>query len=215
MAADLIKMVETLRDDLKGTYLQNPTAIWDLPIIAISKRSGGVHLLDGIKDDAHVVAWLTTHMQNDIESICIGRMLAKYSTVIGSDGKPIIKEKAIMVMGRTLATGRSYVSITPVQEHRDYRSDEFAEKQNKEFDPTLQHADKTKNIVDPLSNKVVGRLQAKFGKEQVMDSKKGHVFLSDPIIAGVFPEDSRVNEAAAKAENLNAPDKAKLQKGLF
>lgn len=211
MAAELTKIVDNVRDDLKGTYLQNPTAVWDLPLVAISKRSGGVHLLDGIKDNQHVVDWLATHLANDVEAIVVGRMVAKFSTVLGSDGKPVIKEKAIMVMGRTLSTGRTYVSITPVMEHRDYRRDEVAEKQNKKFDPTLKGADKTSNIVDEESNRVVGRLQAKFGQEQIMDSKKGHQFLCDPIIEGVFPSKAGVEEAKAKAQSLNAPtiDKAK------
>ena len=209
MAADLVKVVDNLRDDLKALYLQNPTAIWDLPIIAFAKRTGGVHILDGIKDNEHVIGWLVTHLRNDVESIAVGRMVVKNSTVLGSDGKPVIKEKAIMIMGRNIDTKRTYLSITPCIEHRDYRGDAFAEKQNKTFDPTLKGADKTTNIVDDATNRVVGRLQSKFGPEQVYDSKKGHQFLTDPIIEGVFPSAPGVEES--KVENLNAPtvDKAK------
>lgn len=211
MAADLIKIVENLRDDLKGLYLQNPTAVWDLPIVALSRRAGGVHILDGIKDNQHVVDWLKTHMANDIESVVVGRMVAKYSEVLDADGNPVIKEKAIMVMGRQLNGNRSYISITPCMEHRDYRREHIAEQQNKVHDPTLKGADLTKNIVDDATNKVVGRLQAKFGKEQIFDSRKGDQFMLDPIIEGVFPTPRGIEEELAKAQNLNAPtiDKAK------
>lgn len=213
MAVNLIKMVDTLRDDLKATYLKNPTVIWDLPVIALSQAAGSVSILDGIKGDDHVVAWLKTHMQGNIENICVGRMVAKHSTVVDGEGNPIIKEKAIMVMGRTMSTGRTYVSITPCMEHRDYRCDQTAERQNKKFDPTLKGADKTKNIVDEETNKVVGRLQAKFGEEQIMDSTKGQEFLSDPIIEGVVPAKRNLDQIVA--ENMNAPDKDKITKGLF
>ena len=50
MAADLVKLVSGLRDDLKALYLENPTAIWDLPVIAFARKTGGVNILDGIKD---------------------------------------------------------------------------------------------------------------------------------------------------------------------
>ncbi len=211
MAADLIKMVEAMRDDLKVEYLKDPSAIWDLPIVAFSRKAGGVQILDGIRGDDHVMDWLRTHLQNEVESICVGRMLAKYSDVLDADGKPIIKERAIMIMGKTLDTDRTYVSITPIMEHRDYRRDQVAEEQNKKFDPTLKAPDKTTNILNPYTGKTIGRLQAKFGKEQVMDSKKGHMFLADPIIAGVFPPKRGVEEAQQKAEDLNAQtiDKAK------
>lgn len=208
MAADLIKIVENLRDDLKALYLQQPSAVWDLPIIALSKKTGGVQLLDGIRDNQHVIDWLRTHMANEIESIVIGRMVVKQSTVLGADGKPVIKEKAIMVMGRQLETKRAYLSITPCMEHRDYRSDEFAEKQNKVFDPTLKGADKTTKVVDELTGRA-HYVQSKFGKEQIYDSKKGNVFMIDPIIEGVFPSPRGVEEAVV--DNLNAPTANKAQ----
>ena len=209
MAADLVKLVSGLRDDLKALYLENPTAIWDLPVIAFARKSGGVNILEGIKDNEHVVAWLRSNLVNEVESIAVGRMVIKPSTVLGADGKPVIKEKAILVTGRNIDTKRTYVSITPCKEHRDYRSDQFAEKQNKTFDPTLKGADKTKNIENE-HGRVVGRLQAKFGPEQVLDSKKGNQFMVDPIIAGVYPDVERRAEDII-AENLNASTVDKIK----
>ena len=200
MAADLIKIVDNLRDDLKGLYLKHPEAIWDKPIVAFSKKSGGVNYLEGIKDNQHVMDWLRTNLNNDIESIVVARMVVKQSSVLDANGQPIVKEKAIMVMGKQVVTGRTYVSITPCLEHRDYRSDQFAEEQNKKFDPTLKGADATKKVVDEVTGQQ-HYLQSKFGKEQVLDSKKGNQFMVDPIIEGVYPAPRGLD----KAEDLNAP----------
>lgn len=206
MAADLVKIVDTMKEDLKEMYLRDPKAVWDLPMIAVSKRTGGVVVLDNLQSNEHAMQWLITHMQNDIESLVVGRMVAKYSSVLGADGKPIITEKAIMVMGRQLGNNRSYVSITPCHEHTDTRDLDTIEKENKVFDPSLKAPDLDKLITDEHGI-IRGRMTAKFGKEQIMDSKKGQVFMMDPIIQGVFPENQRLMEDAAKAENLNAPDK--------
>lgn len=208
MAADLIRMVEGMRDNLKRIHLEKPDAIWDLPMIAVSRKLGGVHILGGIKGNDHAVGWLRENLTNEVENIVIGRMVVKRSPVLGSDGQPVIKEKAIMVMGRHIDSKRAYVSITPILEHRDYRSDRFAEKANKEFDPTLKGADKTTKIMDELTGKQ-HYLQTKFGTEQILDSTKGHKFLMDPIIEGVYPS-PRVDES--QAQDLNAPNIEKIQK---
>ena len=202
MAADLTRMVEGMRDNLKKIYLAQPEAVWNLPMIAVSKKLGGVFTLGQIKSNEHAVEWLRENLVNEVDNIVIGRMVVKQSTVLGADGQPVVKEKAIMVMGRHIDSKRAYLSITPCIEHRDYRSDRFAEKQNKEFDPTLKGADKTAKIVDEITGQQ-HYLQAKFGPEQVYDSKKGHQFLVDPIIEMVYPTPRGTDDAVV--ENLNAP----------
>ena len=208
--ADLVRMVEGMRDNLKRIHLAQPEAVWDLPMISVSRRLGGVHVLSGIKGNDHAVNWLRENLTNEVENIVIGRMVVKHSTVLGADGNPIVLEKAIMVMGRHIDSKRAYLSITPILEHKDYRSDQFAEKQNKEFDPTMKGADKTSKIVNPFTGQQ-HYLQTKFGTEQIHDTNKGEKFLMDPIIENVYPS-PRVD--ANEAQSLNAPNLEKIKETM-
>jgi hypothetical protein len=209
MAADLIKIVNSVRDDLKKAYEQNPGEIWRKPFV-VFVSDGGARFLDGVKDEAQLFEWVTQNLNlPKLEAIVIGRMVVKRSSVIDPNtNEGTITEKAIMVMGRDMRTERVRVSITPCHEHRDYRTDEDIEQTAAQYDPAIAHADINKPIFDPFTGKILSRLTAKFGQETVMDTRQGHKFLMDPLIQGI-KHVRDIDQEIAKAQDVHDP-KAKV-----
>ena len=204
MAADLTKIVETVREDLKKTYKAAPGDIWQKPFVVFVKE-GAIRFLDGVKNEAQLFEWLTQNLDlPKIESIIIGRMVVKRSSVIDPNtNEGTIMEKAIMVMGRDMRTNRVRVSITPCHEHRDYRTDDDIEKTAGTYDPSIQGADIAKPIFD-VTGKILSKLTAKFGQEVVMDTRQGHKFLMDPLIQGI-EHVRNIDKEIAAAQDMHDP----------
>lgn len=205
MAADLIKIVDQVRDDLKETYKQSPGETWQKPFV-VFVSDGGTRYLDGVKNEGQLFEWVTQNLNlTKLEAIIIGRMVVKRSSVIDPNtNEGTIMEKAIMVMGRDMRTDRVRVSITPCHEHRDYRTDDDIEKTAGQYDPSIAKADINKPIFDPFTGKILSRLTARFGQETVMDTRQGHKFLMDPLIQGI-KHVRDIDSEIAKAQDMHDP----------
>lgn len=184
MPPTIEKIVDTVQADLKQLYKQNPMQMWDLPIIVICKVGGEVQYLDNVRSDEQAVEWLAQHLDKNLETIVVGRMVVKRGGVLDAMGEPTIKEKGLMVMARNMIINRTRVSIVKCNEHREYRTAEVVEKQGSLINPAVSSPDVTKSIVDD-TGLIAGVMTGQFGKEDILDSKDGQEFLSDPIIAGL------------------------------
>lgn len=192
MSMNLEKVVNEIRDDLKKLYLQDQSAVWEHPFVAIIKRDE-VNVLGGAKSEERIVNWLRQFRGPEgIAGIVVGRMVAKYSkTIRGLDGNPQVLEKAILVSGRMLDTSQTYVSITPVHEHKDLRRPKGDTNENAEpngehiYVPGVNSPDKVAKITDE-EGFVRGFLEMQFGREQIFDSRKGERCALDPLIQGVI-----------------------------
>ena len=193
MATDLLRVVDVVKEDLKKTYVQDPSVIWDNPVIFIGQSGGKAGYLkpdaqeDLTKDEEQdfLIKWMQ-QFRNDrsIEAVVVGRMVVKYSGVLDSNGEKMIKERAILVSGRSFIDGRTRVSITPVKEHRDYRSPETIATEGLPENPGLDSPDATKLIM--AGGMITGILTGQFQEEQVMDSRDGAKCVMDPLIQGLF-----------------------------
>jgi hypothetical protein len=185
MGMDLVRVINSVRDDLKSLYKKDPSAVWDVPFVVIGYDSGNIGYLDGNRRDEDIAEWLrAAREKHRIEAVVIGRMVVKHGKTLDSTGKPVVKERAIMVIGRDLSTGRSRLSITPCFEKRDYRSKQSRESNTGIFDPGNSSPDVTKPILNAYGADV-GTLTATFKKETILDSRQGQKFLLDPIIDGL------------------------------
>lgn len=184
MSVVIEKLVDTISSDLKQLYKQDPTQIWDKPLIIVSRRDGGVVYLDNIQSDEHALGWLKANINDQLETLAIGRMVVKRGTILDAMGEPTIKEKGLMVFARNFNTGRTRVVITKINEHRDFRTTEEIEKQGTLFNPGLTSPDVDKLMVG-ADGKIEGRMLGQFGKEEILGSKNGQTCMMDPIIAGL------------------------------
>ena len=186
MAIDMNRVVNCVRDDLKKAYSDNPSAVWDRPMVVVVNKGGETSVLDGVKSDEHIAGWLCEKVgTKKIEAVVIGRMVVKHGKFIDpTTGQLIITEKAILVSGRNFANGRTVVSITPTKEHRDYRSTESQAQSPRLIVPGLSSPDVTKVIKDEMGV-TKGIMTGQFGKEKVFDSRLGERCALDPIIQGV------------------------------
>ncbi len=119
-------------------------------------------------------------------------MVAKYSkTMRDLEGNPQVLEKAILVTGRLLDKAQTYISITPVREHKDLRRPMGDTNENAEpngahlYVPGVNSPDKVAKITDEAGF-VKGFIEMQFGKEQIFDSKRGDACVLDPLIQGVL-----------------------------
>jgi hypothetical protein len=193
MAADLVRVVDTVRDDLKKSYIQDPSLIWGNPVVFISQSGGkaGYMKPDADKDlteaeeEKFMIDWMK-QFRNDrsVEAVVVGRMVVKYNGILDSNGNKMISERAILVSGRSFIDGRTRISITPVKEHRDYRQPETIATEATPLNPGLESPDTTKLIM--AGDMITGILIGQFQPEQIMDSRDGVKCVMDPLIEGVF-----------------------------
>jgi hypothetical protein len=185
--ADLVKVVEQVRDDLKDLYLENQSAVWTRPFVAIVQTDGPA-FLDNANSEAAIVEWLK-HFRgpNQIKGVVVGRMVAKHSKhARDAEGNPIIMEKAILVTGRMLDTAQTYVTITSCREHSDLRNHVHDEPRKDRIEiPGLKSPDKVSAILGP-NGEIRGFKEMQFGKEKVFDSRRGVRCMLDPIISGII-----------------------------
>lgn len=184
--ADLVKLVQAVRDDLKECYLSDRDAVWSNPFIALI-RHGEVTVLTEANSQEELARSLNEYSASGgIEGIVVGRMVAKYNRDIsGPDGSPLMTEKGVMVCGRILGTRQTYITITRCLEHRDLRNPVHGEPApGRPEIPGLSSPDK----VDPIFTEygdVRGFVESQFGVERVFDSRRGDICMLDPIIQGM------------------------------
>jgi hypothetical protein len=189
---NLEKVVNEVRDDLRRVYLQDQSAVWQHPFVAILKRDE-VCTLGNAANEEKLIHWLRQFRGPEgIAGVVVGRMVAKYSrTIRDLEGNPQVLEKAILVTGRLLDVGQTYISITPVREHKDLRrpmgdTNENAEPNGEHlYVPGVNSPDKVAKITDETGF-VRGFIEMQFGVEQVFDSKRGDQCVLDPLIQGVL-----------------------------
>jgi hypothetical protein len=185
MALDLPRVVDSVRNDLKKLYRQDPSAVWQRPFVVIA-QDGKTSYLDSEQTDEVMAEWLVQFRgPRRISAVVVGRMVVKYGGVLDASGQPTIKERAILVSGRSFTNGRTVVSITPTREFRDFRSPETIEAQGSLPNPGITSPDTTKMIVDEFG-KIAGHMVGQFGEEQRFDSNKGQHCVLDPLIRGVL-----------------------------
>lgn len=184
---DLEKVVNEVRDDLKALYLKDQNAVWTKPFVVMI-GADDTSVMENANDQDAVIEWLR-HFRgpNQIKGIVVGRMVAKFSSTIrDQDGNPQILERAILVSGRMLDAGQTYVSITSAKEHNDLRSTPGDEpNENKPFVPGLTSPDKVDKIIGSFGQ-LKGFKSMQFQKEVIFDSRKGEMCQLDPIIDGVL-----------------------------
>lgn len=185
---DLVRVVNKVRDDLKGAYLSNQGAVWQQPFVCFINNSGA-NFLEGANSDEAIVAWLLANRNGSaIRGIVVGRMVAKYSkTIKDVQGNPQILEKGIMISGRLFSPEQTYVTITPCREHNDLRDALGDTPENAEpvgEIPGFESSDKVEKVVSAGGH--VQFKSMKFGREIVYDSRKGQRCALDPIIEGVI-----------------------------
>jgi len=191
MGVDVRKVVETVRDDLKKLYCKDPTAVWGRPFVVIVRRGSDVGYLDTDKSPQEINEWIQSyHDKDNITDVVVGTMAVEYGALKGVDGNPVVKKKAILVTGRNLSNGRTVVSVTYANEHRDYRSAEVIEKQGQLENPGVKSPDVTKAIIGEDDKSIVGWMTGQFGKELIHDSKEGNRCIDDPLIRGVIDPSS-------------------------
>jgi hypothetical protein len=187
--ADLVKVMDMVNKDLKALYKEKPGGAWLCPCVVFANNDGSTRVLDGNMPDDQLMPWMAMNLEpKKLDQIVVGRMVIKRGDIIDpTTNQLIIKEKAIMIMGKDMKNNRMRLIITPCKEHRDYRTAEEIETQAKlkAFDPSVKGADIDKVLVDNETGQFYARLTAKFGQEQIFDSRNGHTFLTDPIIAGM------------------------------
>jgi len=197
MAIDLPRVVDAVRDDLKKLYQKDPAAIWERPVVVIS-QDGQTSYLDSNKPDEYMAGWLAQFRgPKRIDAVVVGRMVVKQGGVLDASGEATVKEKAILVTGRSFATGRTVVTITPTKEFRDFRSPETIDKEGILPNPGVSSPDTSKAIVRP-DGVAAGTMLGQFGKEQRFDSAQGQRCMMDPLIQGVLdtPDVSKVEDPA-------------------
>ena len=183
--ADLVKIVDMVNQDLKELYKESPSGAWLYPCVVFGDNDGGVKALDGKLPDDKMFDWVRQNLNvKKLAQIVVGRMVVKYGEIIDPNtNQPMIKEKAIMVMGRDFKTNRTRLIVTPCREHRDYRTPDEIDKQS-QYDPSIKAADTSKMLVD-ADGRFYARMTGKFLEAQVYDTRNGHQFLTDPLIDGI------------------------------
>lgn len=186
MSLDLPRVVDSVRDDLKKLYRQDPSALWERPFIVISQQGGQTSYLDSAQPDEVIAGWLAQFRgPKRIEAVVVGRMVVKYGGVLDAAGQPTIQDKAILVSGRSFTNGRTVVSITPTKEFRDFRTVETIEAQGSLPNPGITSPDTTKILTNEYGQ-AAGHMLGQFGKEERFDSAKGQTCVLDPLIQGVL-----------------------------
>lgn len=184
---ELDQVVNEVRDDLKKLYLKDQNAVWTKPFVVMI-GADDITVMDNAENQDAVVDWLR-HFRgpNQIKGVVVGRMVAKFSpTIRDQDGNPQILERAILVSGRMLDSGQTYVSITSSKEHNDLRATPGDEPLlNKPFLPGLTSPDKVDKIIGDFGQ-LRGFKSMQFQKEVIFDSRKGDTCQLDPIIDGVL-----------------------------
>lgn len=205
MARNIVELVDSVADDLKVAYKRNPSGVWKNPCLIMQDTSGATKILDGDLTNEQVAMWMKQNVDpRKLKVVVTGRMVVKYGKFIDpSTNNPIIEKKAIMVMGKNLKTGRTRVSIVPCHEHRDYRDEETIKKNGQLPNHNLKSPDVTKKILD--GDKTAGYLTAQFGKEEILDSRNGHKFLSDPLLTVI--DKQRLDKIKEEAEKKNPFEK--------
>ena len=183
----LRNVVNELKDTLKEVYLRDQKAVWQTPFVGFISR-GDVSFIRDQVSDRELVTFLQ-HFRNKqkLDGVVVGRMAAKYSdTIKDVDGSPMILERAIIVSGRMLSTGETYVVIVPCRQYQDMRVTESGDPSaNRPFVPGVDSPDKVIRLTNEETGAPMGFLELQFGEEQVFDSRMGQRCELDPIIAGV------------------------------
>jgi len=200
--ADIVELINLVKKDLKTAYKQSPTSVWKNACVLFSNKDNGVRILDGNYGDEDIVGWLKYNIDTvKLKTVVVGRMVVKYGDIVDPNtNKPIIKEKAIMVMGKDLIKGRTRVCIVPCHEHRDYRDEETIDKKGEVLNPAIMSPDVSKTIKQ--DNKYVSYFTAQFGKETILDSRNGHKFLADPLLNVISQQ--RLDKLKAEEEKVDA-----------
>lgn len=188
---NLQRVVDKVRDDLKKTYLKNPSAVWQKTTV-IMIRKDDCDIMDGagMTDPGKVVKALQHFVSTtEVKGIVVGRMVAKFSkTVRDVDGNPAVMSRAILVSGRLLDSEQTYISITPSREHNDLR--ELKEGQDEPVSklPDLARMDSPHAVKEIRTDggHLKGFKSIRFDKEKVFDSRRGDKCVLDPIIEGVL-----------------------------
>ena len=192
MSFDLKRAVDIVRDDMKEAYKRDPGAIWKLPFVVLHMNGETVELPTDViagmnpeEGSAYMAGWLN-HFRGPkrIEAVVVGRQVVKLGGVLDASGQPTVKEKGIMVSGRSFSTGRTIVSITPTKEFMDYRSQETIQKEGMLPNPSMDSPDVMKAVAGADGEKSATML-GQFGKEERHDSQLGELCVADPIIEGV------------------------------
>lgn len=182
----LDEYMDIMVESLKNEYLKDTTALWAYPCLMLVRNDGEVKVVDGHYSNQDLMIWGQTNLDvKRAKYIIIGRMVVKYSTIINpATGKPNIIEKAIMITGKSLNNNRTKLMIFPCKEHKDYRDLDTINKENKNFDPSVKGAD-VSAVKSDETGKYSYYLTAKLGTPIIKDTKKGDVFLSDPILKAI------------------------------
>ena len=184
---NLVKVVNEVRDDLKKEYLKDQSAVWTKPFVVIV-RQDDCSFIPEFHDEDKIIEWLRNFRDvSQTHGLVIGRMVAKYNhAILDPRGQPMVTQKAILVSGRMLTTGQTYVTITPCHEHSDLRTPKIDEPLKQDlFIPNITSPDKVAPIV--AENGIIkGFRQMQFGDEQIFDSRRGDTCALDPLIEGVL-----------------------------
>ena len=210
MSFDLKRAVDIVRDDMKEAYKRDPGVIWKLPFIVIHANGETVELpTDLIADmspeegSVYMSGWIN-HFRGPkrIEAVVVGRQVVKLGGVLDASGQHTLKEKGIMISGRSFSTGRTIVSVTATREFRDYRDEETVKKEGVLPNPGLDSPDTMKTTTNEYGT-VTGTMLGQFGKEERHDSQAGELCVADPIVEGIIGQ----QEAAVPATPaVAAPD---------
>lgn len=187
---NLEKVVNDVRDRLKQEYLREPDAVWNRALI-VGIRANDCVFLDGSGSakPERIISWFKDNMHVEgIKGVCVGRMVAKYSEVVGSNGEPILIEKAILVTGRMLDTSQTLVKITRCVEHKDLRELRPGQDEPVGKLPTLAKMDSPDKSIELKTSygRTRGFRHLRFDPDQVFDSRQGDKCEMDPIISGVI-----------------------------
>lgn len=224
MGLDLKRAVDIVRDDMKEAYKKDPSAIWKLPFIVVQMNGETVELptdriagMNPAEGSAYMAGWLNQFRgPKRIEAVVVGRQVVKMSGVLDASGQPSVKQKGIMVSGRTFAPIRTIVSITPTKEFHDYRSEETIQAEGMLPNPALESPDTVKATTNEYGTPT-GMMIGQFGEEERHDSQNGALCVADPIIEGMgiaepVPEPSVSQATEPDMTIYNALKKLKIGK---